>query len=66
MALHIVSGLVSVEASESGALDGFGFRCSCVGGRIAGSSSLRSLARELRDGHAAWARRRGDEVEVAA
>lgn len=65
MALHSLSALEPIEASEAGALDGFGFRCSCVDGRIAGSSSLPTLARELRAGHAAWAISRGDKVCAA-
>jgi hypothetical protein len=65
MALHVLGSVEPVKASQAGALDGFGFRCSCNDGRIAGSSSLESLARELRSGHAAWARGRGDEVAAA-
>ncbi len=62
MALHTLSPVEPIAASGPGALDGFGFRCSCAGGQIAGSSSLESLARELRNGHARWAAGRGDEV----
>ena len=54
-----LSPLVPVEASGPGALDGFGFTCSCGGGQ---SASLPVIARQWRDAHAAWHRGRGEQV----
>lgn len=64
MALHVLSPLEPIAASQPGALDGWGFRCTCWGGRIAGSSSLQVLARQDRAAHARWHLGRGDEVQA--
>ena len=54
-----------IQASEPGALDGFGLVCSlCTerhGIRFVGSSSLEVLARQELNAHGAWHAGRGDQ-----
>lgn len=59
MAPIVVSPLRPVPASGPGALDGWGFTCSCRGGQ---SASLESLARQWRNEHVRWHERRGEQV----
>ena len=59
MSTLTLSALAPVPASGPGALDGFGFSCSCGTSQAA---SLPVIARQWRDAHAAWHVGRGDKV----
>ncbi len=61
MATVTVSAITPRAASGPGALDGFGFDCSCRGGQ---SASLPTIARQWRRQHVAWHEGRGDLVKV--
>lgn len=56
---YLIGPLTPRAASGPGALDGFGFDCTCGGGLAA---SLPVLARQWREGHIAWHANRGDGV----
>lgn len=57
-----ISPITPREASGPGALDGYGFDCSCRGGL---SSSLEGLARQWQSEHIGWHLGRGDQVTLA-